>query len=51
MVSVDQHGCAGAGVDLADAGTDYDDILAGQLSGYEGESCVLLFHRICKVRL
>ena len=49
--AVDQHRCAGASIDLADAGAHHGDILPVQLTGHEGESVVYFGHCVGDVRL
>ena len=49
--AVDQHRCAGASIDLANAGAHHGDVLPVQLTGHEGESVVDFGHRVGDVRL
>ena len=49
--TVDQHRCAGASIDLANAGAHHGDVLPVQLTGHEGESVVYFGHCVGDVHL
>ena len=49
--AVDQHRCAGASIDLADAGAHHSDVLPVQLTSHEGKAVVYFGHCVGDVRL